>query len=389
MSRRLKPARLLPGVLFLAQTLIGLRVLVRMVRTAGGHTIPASKRSELPEMISVIVPVLNEAERLGSCLEGLTTQGAAVREILVVDGGSTDGTQTLTTEFATSDRRVRLIDASPVPSDWNGKAWGLQVGLDASSEESAWLLCVDADTVPAPALAASLLDFARDHELRAVSVATRQLISSPGEGLVHPSMLTTLVYRYGIPGNTYTSVNMAQANGQCFFVSRDLMLQIGGYSAVRHTVCEDIALARKIVGAGETIGFYESDDLISVRMYRNGRETWREWPRSLPMRDHYEGPGWITGLAEVATVQALPLPLLVTSVLSAGHLVPRRLAQLNFILFVMRLGVLAGTRRAYQQPPSTYWLSPLADVPVAIKLIVSSFRRNFIWRGRQVERGER
>jgi dolichol-phosphate mannosyltransferase len=59
---------------------------------------------------------------------------------------------------------------------------------------------------------------------------------------------------------------------------------------------------------------------------------------------------------------------------------------LNASLVAMRLGVLTGMARAYEQRPWTYWLSPIADVPVAIALVVSASRRTHRWRGRTIER---
>jgi len=56
---------------------------------------------------------------------------------------------------------------------------------------------------------------------------------------------------------------------------------------------------------------------------------------------------------------------------------------------VMRIGVLAGTRRAYRNPAWTYWLSLLADLPVAAALIASALRRRHTWRGRALVMSER
>ena len=55
--------------------------------------------------VSVVVPTLNEVDRLAPCLQGLTLQGYAVREILVVDSQSTDGTQALVEVFM----RIQLL----------------------------------------------------------------------------------------------------------------------------------------------------------------------------------------------------------------------------------------------------------------------------------------
>lgn len=369
------------GVVALLQALAGARVLSRLARTARGETIRPVATTPSAR-VTIVVPVLNEAQRLRPCLDGLLAQGAEVGEILIVDGGSTDGTQALVDAAAGRDPRVRAIDAAPIPDGWNGKAWGLEVGARQASEP--WLLTIDADVRPAPGLARALVAHAEAAGLPLVSVATRQQIESPGEGLLHPSMLTTLVYRYGIPGQVYRSTGAVQANGQCFLIRRDVLDAVGGFRSVGDEICEDVSLARRVVRAGYPAGFFEAGDLVAVRMYPDWRSTWRDWPRSLPMRDRSSGRGAALGLAEVLLAQALPLAAL--PALRAAR-APRWATTVNLILACTRLGVLAGTRRAYVTRPWTYWLSPLADIPVAVRLIDSALRRRHVWRGRAIVRG--
>src|SRR5215207_7629651 len=82
------------GVLAVLQAMLGLRVAWRLLRTAGGPRIP---RVEVPTLVAgqvaAIVPVLNEAARLGPCLAGLAAQEPELGAVLVVDGGSTDDTR--------------------------------------------------------------------------------------------------------------------------------------------------------------------------------------------------------------------------------------------------------------------------------------------------------
>src|SRR5688572_21430196 len=268
-------------LLCLVQSLLSLRVIARLLRTARGATIQtASGQPACVGAVTIIVPVLNERDRLQPCLDGLIAQGDEVSEILVVDGGSDDRTQALVMETTKQDRRVRLIDASPIPDGWNGKAWGLQAGLDDA--QAPWVLTIDADVHADPALVRSLLAHADATGLDVLSVATRQEIVDPGEGLLHPSMLTTLVYRFGIPGGRYRRVADVQANGQCFLARRAVLERAGGFAAVRESICEDITLARRLVERGNEVGFFEAGELVSVRMYPDWRATWRNWPRSLP-----------------------------------------------------------------------------------------------------------
>ncbi len=373
------------SIIALAQLPLALRVFWRLSRTGRQRqAVPQRASNAIDQPTTVIVPVLNERERLAPCLVGLLAQPGAVEEILVVDGGSTDGTQDLVRDFTARDSRVRLIDASPVPTDWNGKAWGLQRGLDHARAQSKWILTIDADVRPRAELTTSLLAFAHETGLSALSVATRQQIETRGEGLVHPSLLTTLVYRFGIPGSVAKQPHDVQANGQCFLIGRDLLCCVGGFAVVKGSICEDVTLAREVVASGHEVGFFEAGDLVNVRMYADGWTTLREWPRSLPMRDRFFGWRGVLGLLEVFAIQALPLPLLAWFRLIGA---PRWTTSFETILTISRLGVLVGTRRAYHRPPWTYWLSPLLDMTASTLLLASTMRRRYVWRGRSLARG--
>jgi dolichol-phosphate mannosyltransferase len=368
----------------LTQLLLALGIVARLLKTARGTRLPAVPTSHegMQACLSIIVPVLNEYTRLAPCLEGLLKQGKDVAEILVVDGGSCDGTQELVRRFQRLDPRIRLLDANPVPPDWNGKAWGLYVGEQHASARSRWLLTVDADVRPAPNLTCSLLVYAERTDLAALSLATLQEIAGFGQGLLHPALLTTLVYRFGIPGHITRNIHMVQANGQCFLVQRSVLAQIGGFKAVRASLCEDVTLARMLVAHGYTVGFYEAGSLASVRMYDHWRETWQNWTRSLPVHDRFSGWHTLSGWLEILLVQALPLPLLLFFIIARQRAQP--LILLNGWLVALRFGVLLGTARAYQHRPWSYWLSPLCDLPVACKLATSLLQRRHIWRGRVI-----
>ncbi|HWE61372.1 MAG TPA: glycosyltransferase family 2 protein [Chloroflexota bacterium] len=366
-----------------AQAVLGVRVLARLARSAGGRRItPARSEPHTGPAVSIIVPVLDERKRLAPCLEGLMAHGPEVGEILVIDGGSTDGTQDLVRAFSARDPRVRLLAAGPLPAGWNGKAWSLQVGLERADPSLPWILTMDADVRPTQALAGALLAHARQALVPVLSVATLQELEGVIEGLIHPALLTTLVYRFGGPGRACHRVAAVQANGQCFLARREALLACRAFTCARASRCEDVTVARALVTCGYPVGFYETENLVSVKMYENWRGTWGNWPRSLPMRDQFTRASSVIGLCEVLLVQALPLPLLLYLLAT-----PRRPGQgwmllVSGLLTATRLGVLAGTARAYRRPPWSYWLSPLCDLPVACRLWQSMLQRRHVWRGR-------
>jgi len=366
------------------QALLAARVMLRFFRTAGGQVIEISNAPQ-PDRVSVIVPALNEATRLPTCLAALIAQPVEVAEILAVDGGSTDGTQTIVQSFRERDPRVRLIDASPVNESWTGKAWGLNTGLKETHPASEWILCIDADVRVSPSLVRSLLAHAKKTDISTFSAATIQHPSGMMEGLVHPALLTTLVYRFGSPGHATRNRHRVQANGQCFMARRATLLKTGAFQAAQRSLCEDITIVRHLTACGEKIGFYETAGLVEVSMYSDWRETWANWPRSLPMRDQYFGWQEAVGLLEVMTVQALPLPMLILGWIFST---PDWLLGLNMLLIFIRLGVLANVARAYDPRPWSYWLSPLYDLPAATKLVQSALTRRHQWRGRAYVRGK-
>ena len=58
------------------------------------------------EKISVIVPVYNSIDCLEKCVRSICAQTYENLEILLIDDGSTDGTDKLCDKLATEDRRI-------------------------------------------------------------------------------------------------------------------------------------------------------------------------------------------------------------------------------------------------------------------------------------------
>ncbi|HEY0393309.1 MAG TPA: glycosyltransferase family 2 protein [Candidatus Elarobacter sp.] len=367
-------------LLVILEAIAGVRSMVRMAVTRGGAPLRGWNVVPAAGSIGVVVPVLDEAQRVGGSLEALARSGSEVAEIVVVDGGSVDGTRAVVVAAAQRDVRVRFVDAAPVPGGWNGKAWNLEVGLRATT--APWVATVDADVRVGRTLLGDAVAHAERDRLAALSVATRQELPDRLSALLHPALLTTLVYRAGLPNVATSDPARVQANGQVFVARRDALERADAIRAARASRCEDVTVARLLAAAGGRVGFYEGEAV--VRMHASWRDCAASWPRSLTLRDRFVSPLRLAvTLAEVLLAQALPLPTLLALV-ALGDRVPfaRPATTVAFALVAMRLGVLAGTRRAYVRPGLAYWLSPLADLPAVALLVCSALRRRHVWRGR-------
>ena len=64
--------------------------------------------------VSILIPCLNEFAFIRGCLASVlgfdTPDGTEIREILVIDGGSADGTRDLVNDMAMSDQRINLLN---------------------------------------------------------------------------------------------------------------------------------------------------------------------------------------------------------------------------------------------------------------------------------------
>ena len=61
------------------------------------------------ELISVIVPIYNVYEYLSCCIESILHQTYKILEIILVDDGSTDGSERICNQYANNDHRVKVI----------------------------------------------------------------------------------------------------------------------------------------------------------------------------------------------------------------------------------------------------------------------------------------
>jgi dolichol-phosphate mannosyltransferase len=346
---------------------------------------PASPSGELLGAVSVIVPTLNEAERIQPCLDGLSHQSYEVREILVVDSHSKDGTGELVKQAASLDPRFRLMTDDPLPTDWVGRPWALHSGFGLMSEESTWFLSLDADTQPQPGLVASLVRVAEAEGLDLITLSPQFILKYPGEIWLQPALLMTLVYRFGPAGEAGAAAERVMANGQCFLCRRSVLADLGGFSSARRSFCDDVTLVRNAAAFGAKVGFLDGAKVLKVRMYEGAAETWREWGRSLDLKDA-SPPGQTWGdLWFLTAVQGLPL-LLIAAFASASTPMIAGALGINGILVAIRVALLWAIAPSYDlsqgQGRWLFWLSPLADPLAVLRIALSTFQRPKEWRGR-------
>jgi Glycosyltransferase like family 2 len=331
------------------------------------------------ERIAVLLPLRDEAERVGPCLEALLAQrGVADLRLYVLDDGSTDGTAGVVR--AIGGEQVRLVAGAALPPGWLGKPHACQQLADLAADADL-LAFVDADVVLAPDAIARAAALTRRIGVTLLSPYPK--ITGAG-GLVQPllqwSWLTFLPLR---AMERSARPSLAAAGGQWLMVDAAGYRRAGGHAAVRTEVLEDIALARRIKRSGGRIALADASDAATCRMYDSWPELTKGYTKSL----------WASfGSAAAAScvvvilllLYALP-PVAALFLAAAGAGVPALVAFAAYLLGVLGRVITAtatGTRP---------WPAALAH-PVSIVafawLVARSFRLRrqgrLSWRGRRI-----
>ena len=231
-----------------------------------------------PIRVSAIVPARNEDEVVAACVESLVPQ-TEILEILVVNDQSTDKTEAILRGLTARYPQVRMLEITDLPAGWVGKNNAVWTGAREAKED--WLLFTDADAVHERDSAAKALEIAGQTGCVLVSFSPEQELGTWYEKSLIPYVYCRLGKRF-----SYAEVNdpqrlVAAANGQFLLIRRDVYQAVGGHASVAGEVLEDVALARRVKGAGYRIWFGGGHGIVRVRMYRSFRSTWQGWKKNL------------------------------------------------------------------------------------------------------------
>lgn len=245
---------------------------------------PGAGRSPERPPLSVVTTVFNDAEATRALLAGLRPQLRDGDELVVVDGGSTDGTPEIVRATAVRDPRIRLLLCPGV-----GISEGRNIGIAAADHDQ--VVCTDAGCVPAPGwLEAMRRAFASHPEVDLWTGTYRVEASVPWERALaavgYPSVEelarpTPLVRLYGrFLGRAFDA---SMPTGRSVGFRRAAWRRAGGFP-VDLATGEDVLFGREVVATGG-----------EARLVRDAEVSWAQRPtlrENLTMYRRYgEGSG--------------------------------------------------------------------------------------------------
>lgn len=226
--------------------------------------------------VAVIVPARNESANMAPCLRSLLVQDypADRLRILVVDDDSSDDTAAVAAAYAARDRRITLLHAPALPPGWKGKVHACWTGACAVPSDTEWLCFLDADMRAEPLLIASAVEAARVGRLDLLSLAPSLALGSFAERLMIPCGFYLLAFSQDLARVQASDNDEAVAMGQFMMFNRAVYDSSGGHAAVRTSISEDVALARRLKHAGRRVLLEDGGLLLSGRMYTGWSTLW-------------------------------------------------------------------------------------------------------------------
>lgn len=205
--------------------------------------------------VSIVVPTLNEEKYLPLLLESLAPIDAP-KEVIVVDGQSTDGTRDVVSRFSS-----RFIgDSSLVCIESQTRGTSAQRNLGAEHARHDVLLFLDADVlVPSPE--------AYRHVI-ATFVAKKYSIASTTVKPIGFDLPASLIYMAGTLFQVFMLAVCRRAffSGFCMLVRKDAFTQVGGFD-VALRVGEDNDFSYRVSRIGRS-GLIRMPILVSSRRFK-------------------------------------------------------------------------------------------------------------------------
>lgn len=216
--------------------------------------VPDSESAAGEADITVVVPACNEAATIAATLRSLLDQDGVRLRILAVDDRSTDSTGSIMRDVAAAAaasqaaHSLEVISVEALPAGWLGKPHALATA--AGLARSKWILFTDADVLFASGALKRALDYAHSEAADHLVVMPNWTVATAGEaamsGALHALTLWTLrLWRVADPGaRDFLGV------GAFNLVRREAYEALGGFTALRMEVVEDLRLGWKLKRAG-------------------------------------------------------------------------------------------------------------------------------------------
>ena len=231
--------------------------------------------------VCIVVPAHNEARSIAGLIASLRAETYPQMQAVLALDRCTDDTATVAREAIAGDARFEIVEIGACPDDWAGKVHAVFQGMTRSTAAATaeYLLFVDADTMLSPQCIASALALMRERKLDMLSLLSTLIYDTWFTRIVQSAAAFELMRQYPLLRANGLRPRRAFANGQFMLFTRHAYRTIGGHTAVKRALLEDLALARLVARNKLNAGVFIAAGLFHCRMYPDWPQFRRGWKR--------------------------------------------------------------------------------------------------------------
>ena len=256
-----------PALLILMLTLLALLESIQSERRIRRLDTVSRMTEAEPPLVSVIIPALNEEEKIEAALASMLTLDYPRLEIIVLNDRSSDATPDILERMAGQHPQLRIIHIRELPKGWLGKNHALHLG--AARAEGEFLLFTDADVQMAPdtvnRAVARMLEKKLDHLCLTFHPAMPDSLLSM---LVVDSLSSLLTmfkpWLISKPNSRYF-IGIGAFN----LVYADTYRRFGGHRPIRLCPVDDILLGRLVKESGGSQECLNGCNFVTVPWYNS------------------------------------------------------------------------------------------------------------------------
>ena len=219
--------------------------------------------------VTVLVPARNEAGVIAETLSAIAAQGRGHGIVLVNDQS---GDATVAEAGRPGLENLSIVNGRALEPGWSGKLWALHQGLPLVKTET--ILLLDADIRLEPGTISALRDRMQEHDLHLVSLLAFLRMESFWEKLLMPAFVYFFKLLYPFHLSNTGSRMVAAAAGGCVLLRTASLARAGGFEAIKGSLIDDCALARRFRNAGLDTWIGLSHSARSGRSYDGLAGIW-------------------------------------------------------------------------------------------------------------------
>ncbi|MBN2357571.1 glycosyltransferase family 2 protein, partial [candidate division KSB1 bacterium] len=171
-------------------------------------------------------------------------------QVVIINDGSTDGTDSLIAAMAQKDARIKPVNLPPAESG-HGKAFALNLGLEHCDHE--FIAVYDADNNPEPDSLRTLVPYLMEDEKTAAVIGKFRTINKNTGWLTRFINIETIAFQWILQAGRYQLLRVSILPGTNYVIRKSVVQACGGWD--NRAITEDSEISMRIYQAGYTIRF--------------------------------------------------------------------------------------------------------------------------------------